>query len=94
VHLRIRGVGLEDWPRIASRVGPGQARIAEMLLLTLRGTPTIYYGDEIAMTQVEIGPEHVVDPLEVVDHRAARWLESQQSETQTFARRNGRRANA
>jgi glycosidase len=57
-------LGNHDWPRIASRVGPYQARIAAMLLLTLRGTPTIYYGDEIAMTQVEIAPEQVVDPLE------------------------------
>ena len=33
-----------------------------MLLLTLRGTPTIYYGDEIAMQDVAIA--HVRDPLE------------------------------
>src|SRR5690606_5974371 len=38
-----------DRPRIASRVGEAQARIAAMLLLTLRGTPTLYYGDEIGM---------------------------------------------
>ena len=33
-----------------------------MLLLTLRGTPTLYYGDEIGMQQVAIAPEHVRDP--------------------------------
>ncbi len=33
-----------------------------MLLLTLRGTPTLYYGDEIGMHDVEIPPELVVDP--------------------------------
>jgi alpha-glucosidase len=38
-------LGNHDRPRIATRVGPDQARIAAMLLLTLRGTPTIYYGD-------------------------------------------------
>ncbi len=38
-----------DLPRVASRVGPEQARIAAMLLLTLRGTPTLYYGDELGM---------------------------------------------
>jgi Alpha amylase, catalytic domain. len=27
-----------------------------MLLLTLRGTPTLYYGDEIGMHQVAIAP--------------------------------------
>lgn len=33
-----------------------------MLLLTLRGTPTIYYGEEISMTDVPIPPEEVRDP--------------------------------
>ena len=35
-----------------------------MLLLTLRGTPTIYYGDEIGMRDVPIPPERVQDPWE------------------------------
>ena len=35
-----------------------------MLLLTLRGTPTLYYGDEIGMQQVAIAPEEVRDPFE------------------------------
>jgi alpha-glucosidase len=35
-----------------------------MLLLTLRGTPTLYYGDEIGMRQVAIAPEQVQDPFE------------------------------
>ena len=35
-----------------------------MLLLTLRGTPTLYYGDEIGMHDVPIPPERVQDPLE------------------------------
>lgn len=51
-----------DKPRVASRVGTSQARIAAMLLLTLRGTPTIYYGDEIGMTDVPIPVEEIVDP--------------------------------
>ncbi|MEP9351784.1 alpha-amylase family glycosyl hydrolase [Xanthobacter sp. KR7-225] len=53
-----------DRPRIAGRVGRDQARVAAMLLLTLRGTPTLYYGDEIAMDQVPIPPERVMDPWE------------------------------
>ena len=57
-------LGNHDRPRIASRVGPDQARVAAMLLLTLRGTPTIYYGDEIGMQQVPISPEQIRDPLE------------------------------
>jgi alpha-glucosidase len=35
-----------------------------MLLLTLRGTPTLYYGDEIGMHQLAIAPEDVRDPFE------------------------------
>lgn len=35
-----------------------------MLLLSLRGTPTIYYGDQIGMVQVPIPPNQIHDPLE------------------------------
>lgn len=51
-----------DRTRIATRVGPEQARVAQMLLLTLRGTPTCYYGDELGMTDVPIPPEQMHDP--------------------------------
>jgi alpha-glucosidase len=57
-------LGNHDNPRIASRVGREQARVAAMLLLTLRGTPTMYYGDEIGMCDVPIPPERVQDPFE------------------------------
>jgi alpha-glucosidase len=57
-------LGNHDKARIASRVGPEQARVAAMLLLTLRGTPTIYYGDEIGMHDVEIPADRVKDPTE------------------------------
>lgn len=53
-----------DRPRVCGRLGPDQARVATMLLLTLRGTPTLYYGDEIGMAQVEIPPERIRDPYE------------------------------
>jgi alpha-glucosidase len=39
-----------------------QAKVAAMLLLTLRGTPTIYYGEEIGMTDVPIPVDEVRDP--------------------------------
>lgn len=55
-------LGNHDQPRITSRVGLQQARVAAMLLLTLRGTPTIYYGDEIGMTDVPIPFDEVQDP--------------------------------
>jgi alpha-glucosidase len=57
-------LGNHDRPRVASRVGREQARVAAMLLLTLRGTPTLYYGDEIGMHQVAIAPQQVRDPFE------------------------------
>ena len=34
-----------------------------MLLLTLRGTPTLYYGDEIGMMDAEVPPDRVRDPF-------------------------------
>ncbi len=55
-------LGNHDQHRIASRVGGAQARLAQMLLLTLRGTPTCYYGDEIGMEDVDIPREKVQDP--------------------------------
>jgi alpha-glucosidase len=57
-------LGNHDQPRIAARIGAEQARVAAMLLLTLRGTPTMYYGDEIGLARVEIPPERVQDPWE------------------------------
>ena len=57
-------MGNHDQPRIASRIGRAQARVAAMLLLTLRGTPTMYYGDEIGMTDVPIPAGEVQDPAE------------------------------
>ncbi len=57
-------LGNHDQPRIASRAGAAQARVAAMLLLTLRGTPTTYYGDELGMTNVPIPPDRIHDPLE------------------------------
>jgi len=58
-------LGNHDRSRIASRLGPAQARVAAMLLLTLRGTPTLYYGDELGLPDVPIPPERVQDPYEL-----------------------------
>lgn len=54
-------LGNHDQPRIASRVGAGQARVAAMLLLTLRGTPTLYYGDELGLPDVPVPADRIVD---------------------------------
>jgi alpha-glucosidase len=57
-------LGNHDNPRVASRVGIHQARNAALLLLTLRGTPTMYYGDELGMLNVPIPADRVQDPFE------------------------------
>jgi alpha-glucosidase len=58
-------LGNHDRDRIASecRAGSANARLAQMLLLTLRGTPTMYYGDELGMPNVEILPAKFQDPM-------------------------------
>jgi alpha-glucosidase len=57
-------LGNHDQRRIAARLGQAQARVAAVLLLTLRGTPTMYYGDEIGMPHVQIPARLAQDPWE------------------------------
>ena len=63
-------LGNHDVDRFVSRVngdGRGQerARVAALLLLTLRGTPFVYYGEEIGMENVDIPPDRLQDPARV-----------------------------
>jgi len=55
-------MGNHDMERLASRIGAAQARVAAMLLLTLRGTPFIYQGEELGMTNGELTPAQYQDP--------------------------------
>ena len=55
-------LGNHDQPRIASRIGRAQARVAMMLLMTLRGAPTLYYGEEIGMVNVDLPADRLRDP--------------------------------
>ncbi len=55
-------IGSHDAPRIAARIGEAQARVAAMALLTLRGTPTLYQGDELGIGHVDIPPDRICDP--------------------------------
>lgn len=55
-------LGSHDEPRLASRLGERQARVAAMLLLTLPGVPLLYYGDEIGMVDGPVPPERQRDP--------------------------------
>ncbi len=63
-HDAIRHASRYDDPKL----GDARARVAAMLLLTLRGTPFLYYGEEIGMRNVEIPPERLRDPLAVTLH--------------------------
>ena len=55
-------LGNHDEQRLATRYGPANAKAATTLLLTLRGQPTIYYGDELAMHQTDVPPDREQDP--------------------------------
>ena len=53
-----------DMPRMATRMCAGderKIRCALLLLLTLRGTPVLYQGDELGLEQVEVRPERTRD---------------------------------
>jgi len=47
---------------ITARRSEARARAAAVLLLTLRGTPFLYQGEELGLLDSEIAPEQVVDP--------------------------------
>lgn len=51
-----------DRTRLAGRLIGEQTRVAAMLMMTLQGTPTLYYGEEIGMKGVPISPENARDP--------------------------------
>ncbi len=56
-------LGNHDQHRLATRFGgQEQARLAAMMLLTLRGAPTLYYGDELGMENGLIPADKLQDP--------------------------------
>jgi alpha-glucosidase len=57
-------LGNHDQPRLASRIGTQQARVAALLLFSLPGTLTMYYGEELGMINTPIAPDQVQDPAE------------------------------
>lgn len=46
------------------------AKCALTLLLTLRGTPVLYYGDELAMPDTAVPDDQLRDPVTIASHRA------------------------
>lgn len=63
----ILALGNHDRRRLATRIGRPQARVAAMLLLTLRGTPTILYGDELGLVDEEVPRERWRDQFALTD---------------------------
>lgn len=57
-------LGNHDTPRLSSRLGQSKSRLAALLLLTLRGTPYLYYGDELGLENVVIPSEKIQDAWE------------------------------
>jgi len=55
-------LGNHDNHRAVSRIGRKQARVANMLLLTIKGTPITYYGEEIGMENGIIPLDKIQDP--------------------------------
>jgi alpha-glucosidase len=60
-------LGNHDLHRLATRIGgrhpDDAARVAAALLLTQRGTPFIYYGEELALPDVRLRRGQILDPL-------------------------------
>lgn len=52
-----------DKPRIVTRLGGNAARTAAVLLLTLPGSPFVYYGDEIGMENGVVIGSSALDPI-------------------------------
>lgn len=82
-------LGNHDNPRVASRLGAAQARVAAMLLLTLRGTPTLYYGDEIGMRDVDVPADRVQDPAEIRQPGIGQGRDPERTPMQWDASANG-----
>ena len=62
--------GNHDVDRMISRLGGGavgqqRARLVAVLLMTLRGTPFVYYGEEIGMENVDVPPDQLQDPARI-----------------------------
>jgi alpha-glucosidase len=55
-----------DRRRLATRLGSAQARVAAVLLLTLRGTPVLLYGDELGMRDQDVPRERQRDQFGLV----------------------------
>lgn len=72
-----KALGRDKWPtyvlnnhdtvRSATRFGQGEdderLKVAAAMLLTLRGTPFLYYGEEIGMRDIKLKRSEILDPI-------------------------------
>ena len=80
-----------DQPRHASRLAgtvgatgatrDAIARAAAVLLLTMRGTPFLYYGEEIGMGDVDVPPDESIDPPAARVSTDFEWWDRSRSRT-------------
>ena len=76
-----------DQPRHATRLAVSEemrdpiAKAAATLLLTVRGTPFLYYGEEIALGDVAIPPDESVDPPAARAGPDFQWWDRSQART-------------
>lgn len=62
-YLHCYQVGNHDRSRISTSAGRIYVRAINMLLLTLPGTPTTYYGEEIGMENINVTASQIQDPF-------------------------------
>jgi alpha-glucosidase len=94
IAAREAAFGPDGWPTVvlsnhdrsrhASRYDDGRgnddrARVAAVLELTLRGTPFLYYGEEIALRDVAVPKAEIVDPPARRASRLAPWWNRDQA---------------
>ena len=66
-------LGNHDEKRLATRIGEDQTRVAAMMLMTLKGTPFIYNGDELGMRNVPVSRFNTRDSrVTTMSHRFSR----------------------
>ncbi|XP_017287302.1 neutral and basic amino acid transport protein rBAT [Kryptolebias marmoratus] len=65
-------VGNHDRSRIASSAGQIYVKAINMMLLTLPGTPTTYYGEELGMENINVTESQIQDPAGKYNASASR----------------------
>jgi alpha-glucosidase len=65
-------LGNHDVSRVTTRLGEERARAAAVILATLPGTLTLYYGDELGLPDHPCPPRPTRDPLGLIDPARSR----------------------